>query len=271
MSFHDPDHTPTLCVVQVVRTERISPHVVRVTVGGEALRALPNLGFDQWFRLFLPREHGETSWNLPTKLDLVGYLLQYKRIPSQVRPILRNYTIREFRPEALELDIDFIVHGDPDAPDAGVANRWAQRARPGETVAFLDQGVGYRPAADTTEHLIVGDETGMPGIMGILRDLPRDARGLAVIEIPHPDDAQAVDAPNGMEVRWIVRTADRKPGAAALEIVRGFSPADPATLTAYVVGEQELPTSARRHLVSVGVPKPRILFVGFWRLGRAQY
>lgn len=270
MSFHDKRSDTALCVVQVVRTERVSPHVIRVTVGGEQLAALPDLGFDQWFRLFLPNATGETSFELPTKLGLLGYL-QYKRIPEAVRPVLRNYTVREFRKAQLELDIDFIVHGDADDEHSGVANRWAQRATPGETVALLDQGVGYGYPDDTTEHLIVGDETGMPGIVGILRDLPRDARGLAVIEIPHEDDAQVVDAPPGMEVRWIVRTPTTAPGAAALAIVRELAPADPERLMAYIVGERELPTGARRHLVAAGVPKSRILFVGFWRLGRAQY
>ncbi len=271
MSFHDAknEHS-TLCTVQVVRTARVSPHVIRVTVGGEQLSTLPDLGFDQWFRLFLPNETGDTSFDLPTKLGLIGYL-QYKRIPEAIRPVLRNYTIREFRKAQLELDIDFVVHGDADDAASGIANRWAQRAQPGETVALLDQGVGYGFDAETTEHLIVGDETGMPGIVGILRDLQRDASGLAIIEIPHEDDAQAVDAPIGMEVRWIVRTPQTAPGAAALAIVKEYVPASPATLSAYIVGERELPTGARRHLVAAGVPKSRILFVGFWRLGKAQY
>jgi NADPH-dependent ferric siderophore reductase len=270
MSFHDKRTDSALCIVQVVRTVRVSPHVIRVTVGGDQLVTLPDLGFDQWFRLFLPNEGGETSFELPTKLGLLGYL-QYKRIPEAVRPVLRNYTVREFRKAELELDIDFIVHGDADDERSGIANRWAQRAQPGETVALLDQGIGYGFPEDTTEHLIVGDETGMPGIVGILRDLPRDARGLAVIEIPHEDDAQAVNAPSGMEVRWIVRTPQTSPGAAALAVVRGVVPTAPETLMAYIVGERDLPTWARRHLVATGVPKSRILFVGFWRLGRAQY
>lgn len=92
-----------------------------------------------------------------------------------------------------------------------------------------------------------------------------------MIDIPDADDAQGVDAPSGMEVRWIARTAQTTPGAAALTIVRGFVPNDPTTLTAYIVGEHELPTGARRHLVGIGVPKARIVFVPFWRIGRAQY
>lgn len=270
MSFHEARRASTLAVVQVVRADQVSPNVRRITVGGPQLAPMPSLGYDQWFRLFLPNGSGQTSFALPSQLGLIGYL-QYKRMPEAVRPVLRNYTVREFRPAQLELDIDVVVHGAPDDPHSGVANRWAQLAQPGETVALLDQGTGYAFADDTTEHLIVGDETGMPGILGILRDLPRDARGLAVIEVPDAADVQPVDAPSGIEVRWLARANAERPGTPALAVVRGWAPEHPETTTAYIVGERELPTSARRHLVSLGVPKSRITFVGFWRLGRAQY
>jgi NADPH-dependent ferric siderophore reductase len=41
-------------------------------------------------------------------------------------------------------------------------------------------------------------------------------------------------------------------------------------LSAYLVGERTIPAEGRRHLVSLGVPKSRIAFVGYWRIGKAQ-
>lgn len=266
MGFTEARHGSTLCHVEVARTERVSPHLVRVTVAGESLAALPDHGYDHWFRLFLPQEHGETRWDLPDRLDTAGYL-RYRRMPAATRPVLRNYTVRELRRDRCELDIDLVVHG-----DTGHATRWAQRTGPGDAVALLDQGRGYEFGEDTTFHLLVGDETAMPGIVGILRDLPRDARGLASIEVPTAADTQPVAAPAGVEVRWLARDDDPGiPGRLALAAVRAWSPSEPGTLTAYACGEHELPTGVRRHLVAAGVPKRRITFVGYWRAGRPQY
>jgi len=264
MSFSDRNKVSTLAVVDVIRTERISPNFVRVTVGGEQLAPLPHVGFDQWFRLFLPQEHGETSFNLPNRADLIGYL-KFMRMPEATRPHLRNYTVREFRPGANELDIDFVVHG-----DEGVATRWATRTKPGDTVALLDQGRGFDPDPAAEHHLLVTDETGLPAVAGILRDLPRDARGTAYIEIPHADDARGTGAPEGFEVRWLVRDEGVRPGIPALEAVKNW--AMPAgTLQAYLVGEQALPTGARRWLVNeLGVPKKSILFSGYWKIGHGH-
>lgn len=263
MSFNGRKNT-TLCLVEVVRSERISPNFQRVTVGGEALKALTDHGYDHWFRLFLPQESGETNYNLPKRVDMRGYL-QYLRMPAETRPPMRNYTVREFRPEQLELDIDFVVHG-----DEGLATRFATRATPGDTVAILDQGAGFEFDPAAQNHLLVADETGLPAVAGILRDLPRDAAGTAILEIPHPDDAQELSAPAGVEVRWLVRDPGVRPGIPALEAVKAWSlPA--GTLSAYLVGEQGLATGARRWLVGeLGVPKKSILFSGYWRLGHGH-
>lgn len=266
MSFKDARKGRALCMLQVARRARVSPHVIRVTLAGEELAQWPDHGSDHWFRLFLPREDGETDFAaLPHQLGLFGYV-KYKRIPETTRPILRNYTVRELRREQRELDIDFVVHG-----DEGPASRFAQTAALGTPVALLDQGEGFATASGTTFHLLASDETGMFGVVNILRDLPRDAQGLALIEIPDAADAQPVDPPEGVEVRWLVRTNGQVPGTVALTTLREVALADPATTNAYLVGEQTLPTEGRRALVAADLPKGNVTFVGFWRHGQAQY
>ena len=264
MGFIDAPSDPVLAVVQVVRTARVSPNVVRVTVGGEQLAALPDHGFDHWFRLFLPREHGETSFAVPNRVDIRGYL-KFLRMPSATRPHLRTYTVREFRPGERELDIDFVVHG-----DVGVASRWATRTGTGDTVALLDQGRGFR-TREAAEHLLVSDETGMFAVVNILRDLPRNATGHAYIEIPDAADAQPTQEPAGVTVHWLPRPTGTRYGELARETVmrQWRKPAGP--VSAYLVGEQSLPTSLRRWLVAEqDVPKPAITFAGYWRLGSAR-
>lgn len=263
MAFSESRHGNTLCVVEVVRTERISPNFMRVTLGGEQFAALPERGYDHWFRLYLPNEGGTTDFNLPDRLDMVGYL-KYLRMKSATRPPMRNYTSREFRKHALEMDVDFVIHG-----DEGHATRWATRTKPGDTVALLDQGNGFDHDPQATHVLLVTDETGLPAVAGILRDLPRDKQGTAIIEIGDPADRQELDAPAGVDVQWIIRDDPHfRPGQLALEAVRRWAKPE-GTLQAYLVGEQALASGARRHLVNeLHVPKKHIQFVGYWRKGK---
>lgn len=265
MGFTDGRATTGLYFAEVLRTEQVTPHMMRVTLGGDDIRRLPVRGYDQWFRLFLPRPDGTTDFdNLPDGFGMGGYL-KYLIKKSGTRPPFRNYTVRALRPEAGELDIDFVAHGED-----GVAGPWAKRATPGERVAFIDQGRGYDPVDGTDFTLLAGDESSLPAILGILADLPRDAKGLAIIEIPAAEDSQDVDAPAGVELRWLPRADPRdRPGLLALAAVREFTPERPETLHAYLVGEQQIATEGRRHLIAAGVPKNRIVFVGYWRVGRA--
>ncbi len=266
VAFKDARKGRGLYLADVVRTERISPHFIRVTVKSEALSRLPHRGFDHWFRLFLPKPDQRVDYSrVPESFGMTDYF-RYLAAPAETRPVFRSYTVREHRPEAGEIDIDFVAHG-----DQGVAGPWAQAAQPGHQVAILDQGCGFDPIDDADFYLLAGDESALPAIMGILRDLPRHSRGLAIIEIPHIDDQQQVEAPEGFEIRWIARDeAHGLPGAAALEAVQSFTPENPETLAAYVVGERMLATEGRRALVRAGVPKNRISFVGYWRQGKAQ-
>ncbi|PZQ90737.1 MAG: siderophore-interacting protein [Leifsonia xyli] len=264
MSFRDARKYDAHALLEVVRTEQLSPHMVRVTVAGDDLATFPDHGFDQWFRLFLPRPaHDDALGRLPKKVDVLG-TLAFMRMPAGARPVMRCYTVRELRREQRELDIDFVVHG-----DAGVAAPWARAAQPGERLAIIDQGPGYDLREGIEHHLLVADDTGLPAVLGILRSLPRHHRGAAWVEIPDAADAQPHEAPEGVEVRWIVREPGTKPGSTVLAAVQA-EPVPSEPFTAYLVGEQALPTALRRWLVAEHrVPKDRIAFVGYWREGKA--
>jgi len=266
MGFDDGRRLSGAYLAEVRATRTVTPHMVRVTLGGEDLRRMPARGFDHWFRLFLPRRDGMTDFDrVPESFGIGGYLKYLASRPG-TRPPFRNYTVREHRPELGELDVEFVAHG-----GAGIAGPWAQRAVPGDRVALLDQGRGFDPLDGTDFVLLAGDESALPAILGILRDLPRDARGLAIIEVPSAEDVQPADAPEGVELRWLPRAgAHERPGALALAAVRAFVPERPDTIHAYLVGENAIPVEGRRHLVALGVPRRRIVFVGYWKAGRAS-
>jgi NADPH-dependent ferric siderophore reductase len=256
-----------LLTLHVLRRERISPTFVRVTLGGGDIEAFAPMGFDQWFRLFLPVSEQSLS-RLPNKLDTLAYL-RYLAIAKTDRPVLRNYTVRDHRadgPEGPELDVDFVIHGS--GADSGPAAAWAQACTPGDAVAILDEGISYNPPAGLAGHtVLVADETGLPAAAGILASLDRSATGRAIIELPHADDAQPLDAPDGVEVEWVVRRDPHDvPGVAALAAASALPvPAEP--FFGWAVGEQALPVAMRRHWVQAGVPKSAISFCGYWKSG----
>ncbi|WP_127473748.1 siderophore-interacting protein [Microbacterium sulfonylureivorans] len=266
--------TQGLVHLTVLRRERIAPHWMRVTLGGGEIDAFRPMGFDQWFRIFLPLGGDEGLDRLPAKANkLFGYL-KYLRIPDGVRPVMRNYSVRAFRPATAEsdaeLDVDFVLHGSAEDGTAGPASRWAETCASGESVVLIDEGLAFNPERGTDRVVLVADETGLPAVAAVCASLPSHTSGLAIVEVPSAEDALEFEHPAGITVRWIVRDPDVKPGALALQALREASlPDDP--FHAYIVGEQALPTEARRHLVAErGVSKDLVSFCGYWRVGAAS-
>jgi NADPH-dependent ferric siderophore reductase len=261
----------------VLRRERLSPHWMRITFGGGEIDRFAAMGYDQWFRLFLPLGGDEGLERLPAKANKMFGYLRYLRIPDGVRPVMRNYTVRAHRPATAEsgpeIDVDFVLHGSAADGTAGPASRWAETCEPGESVVIIDEGLAFNPERGVDRVLLVADETGLPAVAGICASLPADAQGLVIVEVPEAADALAFEHPEGVEIRWIVRDPAAQPGEPALAALGALTDSElpAAPFHAYIVGEQALPTEARRHLVADrGVAKDRISFCGYWRVGAAS-
>lgn len=263
-----PPVEPHVITAEVLHADRVTANMQRVTLTGEGLDRFTPVGYDQWFRLFLPRE-GQDALSLPTSASALWYA-QFLTTPRDRRPWVRNYTVRAWRDGGAgrdpELDVDFVIHPDSMGPASG----FAVEARPGTVVGILDQGLGYEPGRTEDWQLLVADESGLPAIAGILASLPRETRGEAFVEVPTAEDRQELGEPDGVHVHWLPRDdAHAKPGERALAEVRRM-PWPAGSVYGYVVGEQALPTGLRRFLVGEReVPKNAITFQGYWRQGRA--
>ncbi len=260
--------------MHVLARSRPTPSLARVTLGGGEVADLVPMGFDQWFRLFLPTGGVESLRHVPEAVTTASYA-RFMLVPAQERPVIRNYTIRAHRETGVhgpgpEIDVDLVVHGSAAEGTAGPASTWAQTCVVGDEVAIIDEGTIYAGPEEATV-LLAADEAGLPALAGILRDLPRVARGVAVVEVPHPDDCHDLGAPEGVEVRWVVRgTSAARPGTAALaELGRVPVPED-EEVYAWVAGESDLATAARRHWVRHGIPKKQISFCGYWKAGASH-
>ena len=179
------------------------------------------MGYDQWFRLFLPLGGDAGLDRLPAKANKMFGYLKYLRIPDGVRPVMRNYTVRAYRPataeRGAEIDVDFVLHGSAADGTAGPASRWAETCEPGESVVHHRRGSRLQPGARHRARPARRRRDGPAGDRGDLRIAARGCHG-------HRDHRGAhrrgrprrSRTPAGVDVRWIVREHDAKPGAPAL-------------------------------------------------------
>lgn len=263
-----PEHRDMLSP-EVLASKRISPNFVRVTLGGQGLAGFTAMGYDQWFRLFMPGKNGELK--LPTSTSSLGWYAQYLMMSKDTRPLVRNYTVRNFRAagsgefgSTSEIDIDFAIHGDSPAAE------WAESVTPGSKVGLLDEGTTYQPPEHCDWTLLVGDESALPAFAGILQSAPRECKGAAYIEIAHADDAQELGEPEGFTVHWVPRTDPH--GEVGTDAMNALRAADlpGAGVYAFAAGEQKLASGVRRYLSQEReIPKGDITFTGYWRVGKA--
>ncbi|MEU2157822.1 siderophore-interacting protein [Streptomyces sp. NPDC019396] len=261
--------------LQVVRTRRLGPSLIRVTLGGESLADFASGGRDQSLSLFLPHP-GQDAPVLPAPQDgsteaMYATLGAWRALPAGERAVMRSYTVREQRPgagEHGEMDIDFAVH-----EDGGPACRWAQRASTGDRVTVLGPAVAdntavrFRLPDDADSVLIWADETALPAASAILEWLPAGIRAQVWIEVPHAGDRTELATAAQATVTWLVRDEGAPP---AVEAVRAAELAGSAPY-AWIAGESGTVKALRRQLVNErGLDKRRVTFVGYWRKGLSE-
>jgi NADPH-dependent ferric siderophore reductase len=242
------NRTPT--VAHVLRVEPVTPHVVRVVLGGPGLAGfVANPYADQYVKLLFP---------LDAALDPASDSILDRR------PRMRTYTVRRWNLDNRELTVDVVVHG-----DEGLAGPWAMRVTPGERVAFLGPGGAYAPDPDADWHLLAGDESALPAIAVALERLPAGARAYALVEVSGPDEEQKLDTDGDVSLTWLHR-GDAVVGAA---LVRAVAELDfpVGTVQAFVHGEAGFVKQLRRLLlVERGIPRERVSISGYWRLGHDE-
>ncbi|MEV0897563.1 siderophore-interacting protein [Actinoplanes sp. NPDC049802] len=239
----------------VTRVEQLTPHMVRVVVGGDALTRIEAGRFtDHYIKVLFP----QAGVDYPAPFDM-GVIRE--TMPRETWPAVRTYTVRKWLPEAGEMWVDFVVHG-----DEGIAGPWATRARPGDAFRFMGPGGGYAPDPAADWHLLAGDESALPAIGAALEHMPEGARVLAFIEIGEPDEEQKLDCPGDAEITWLHR--GRRPvGEALVGAVRGLE-FPPGLVQAFVHGEATFVRDLRKLLrVELGLPTSRLSVSGYWRRG----
>ncbi|MFJ4871675.1 siderophore-interacting protein [Streptomyces sp. NPDC088757] len=250
--------SPKATEARVVHTERITPHMVRLVLGGPGLDGFDVGEYTDHYVKLLFAPEGVTY---PEPFDMERIREEF---PREQWPTTRTYTVRAWDPERRELTIDFVVHG-----DEGLAGPWAARAEAGDTVRFLGPGGGYAPDETADWHLLVGDESALPAIAAALERLPAGSRAHAFVEIEDAAEEQKLETAADLDVTWLHR-GGRPVGEALVEAVRTLDfPA--GDVHAFVHGEAGFVKDLRRHLrLDREVPRERLSISGYWRLGKTD-
>lgn len=230
-----------LRVAEVRKTAPITPHMQRITLASTALMDFPVRRPAQWVKLFVPT-------------------------PESEKPNGRAYTIRHFREELCEMDIDFVLHGD------GPCSTWAEAARPGDVVQIAGPRSGFRLDPEVTHLLIGGDETALPAIGAILEALPAGLAVDAFIEIPEDADAQIIHSQADVEITWLPRKGREAGTATNLAAAIMMADLPEKNCEVWFAAEASVVRTVRRHFqVNRAMPRDRLTMSGYWKKGETDF
>jgi NADPH-dependent ferric siderophore reductase len=255
---------------QVVRTERLTPHMVRVVLGGTGFDTFEPKDFTDSYVKFVivPADVDVDALQRPLTLD------SFKELPADQQPTVRTYTVRSYDLANREITVDFVVHG-----DTGVAGPWATSLTPGDPAYLMGPNGAYAPNPDADWHLLVADEAGLPALSAALEALPPNAIGQAFIEVAGPEDELALTAPAAVQIQWVHRggRADEVPDAQAGDnapVIAAVRAADwlPGQVQVFIHGEAQAVMHNLRPYVRKerGVEPKWASISGYWRRGRTE-
>ena len=247
-------------VLTVLRREELSPHMVRIIVGGDGFSSYSNNAFvDRYVKIAFP----QPGVAYPEPLDLWTVR---ETMPREQWPYTRTYTVRWVDEAAEELAIDFVVHG-----DEGLAGPWAAAALPGDTIIFTGPGGGYNPDPAADWHFFAGDEAALPAIAAALESLPPQALGKAYLEVDSEADIQAVAAPAGVELNWLLRRGTAAGSSDLLiDAVRNSEWLD-GRVHVFAHGERGYMKALREvFFVQRGLERSQVSLSGYWAKGRVE-
>ncbi|MGO2750454.1 MAG: siderophore-interacting protein [Pseudoclavibacter sp.] len=295
-----------VATVTVVSAEALSPHFIRIGLGGEGLRDFGVDGpyLDQRIKLIFPGPGGM----LPDVRDAgADWQAALEQQPDHERGHIRVYSVREVRGEGADkrLFVDFVLHQEPGS--TGPASAWAAQARSGAQLIVVGPrlgsnwgGIEFDPG-DASRVVLAGDETAVPAITRILADIDDDVSGHAFLEVPSAGDVLDVVAPAGFAVTWLPRDGADHGELLIPEVLEllgtrrhesvpddevddelwetpTFSSSEEEldarastsipNLYVWVAGESKVVTTLRRHLVKdLGIDRAQVAFMGYWRRG----
>ncbi len=248
-----------LCTV--LRVASLSPGIVRITLGADALQRFVSASFDDHVKLMLPPADGS-----PLVLPTLGPggpdgPASPASAAGAVRPVMRDFTPRAFDTTRGELDIEFALHGH------GPAAAWAAQAQPGQQVGIGGPRGSLVIPIDFDWHLLIGDETALPAIARRLEELPAGSRVFAIVKTTDPADRRELRTAANLHLQWLDAGT---PGGLTAATAALTLPAGEGY--AWAAGEAAEVAEVRRVLVGPhGLAKEQVRAAAYWKRGAAGH
>lgn len=189
----DLDVDGELWILTITNKERISETVMRVTLQGDDCKGHKSQGFEEHVVLFfdapeaggevLPEPDGEGGWTYP-------------REGSRLH---RHITIRRFRPELGEIDLDFILH------DEGFKTEWVKNIPIGTQMRMIGPHGGVEISDEYDRYKLLVDEIGFTGVSRWLERTPSVAPKDVFVKIPSASSKVPVPECEGLNLTWLVQ------------------------------------------------------------------
>jgi NADPH-dependent ferric siderophore reductase len=244
-------------VTRVAASDPAGPGLRRVTLAGGDLHRFVSLGPETFVYVLAPPP-GRNELTIDRSFTWEGY----QEMPEADRPVGAYYTVRHWRPERAEIDLDVVLH-----EPAGAGSRWASTARAGDPVAVWGPRRSFAPPPDTAHLLLVADDTGLPAVATILDARTAGMTAMVVAEVDAPAHRPELADGSGVTVHWLYRRG-ASPGTTRDglgEAVRALGPHPPGTY-AWGGGESRAMTLVRRYLrQQLGWPPERVDMIAYWR------
>ncbi|MHA2937874.1 siderophore-interacting protein [Vibrio sp. RC27] len=228
----------------VIESEQITPNMQRITLKGEDLSDYPDHSEGSYVKL---------QFNTTGGTDLTT-------LNVEERPILRTYTIRHLSKAQSTIEIDFVRHTTEEL-NCGFAARWAMSAQIGDTINIAGPGKISELSLDADWFFTVADMTALPALTAKVRQLPKQAKGYAVIKVTSQDDIQPLDAPSNFQIKWLVEDEMLEPNVKALPWLDGIA-------SVWVACEFDSMRALRNYFRSEKeIPKENIYISSYWKRG----
>ncbi len=252
-----PRLKPRPRILTVDRVTRLTRNMIRVTFAGKALDGIAADRAGGNCKLMIPKP-GQGYDDFSAQFDRpIG--------PDNPKPTTRTYTVRQFREDPLEMDIDFVAHG-----DEGPASAWAEAAKPGDFIGFAGPSAAKVLDFDGDWWLVAADLSALPVASVALEAMPRDAKGLALFEVTDPADRQDIDAPEGVEIRWLHHPDPHIPSVAQERALRGID-WPKGRIRTCIAGESGVIKALRSFLHNEkSVPRADTYISGYWKIGLVE-
>ena len=183
-------------------------------------------------------------------------------LPDGPRPTaMRTYTPLAVRPAMLEVDVDFVLHGE------GPASTWAAQARVGQVLFLMGPGPGYAVDTAAAQHLLVADDSALPAIETILATLPASTTVHVLLEVISAAEERPLRSAATLTAQWLPRGTDHRTAGQPLEAALRAMPQIQPESKIYIACEAAAMRRIRKMLINeLGVSRSNIVGRGYWKL-----